>query len=95
MGLSLLHSFGLDQDRLSSIAVLDKDGHLHTKSCAVVEILSRMHAPYPIAGVLLKAVPRPIRDAAYCWVSRNRHAFGAEPDSCRIPEEDEASRFVI
>lgn len=95
MGLSLLHSFGQDQERLSSIAVLDKDGHLYTRSAAVVEIMARMNMPYPALSAALKAVPEPVRDMMYAWVSRRRHAFGTENLSCRIPEEDEVSRFLL
>lgn len=95
MGLSLLHSFGLDQDRLSSIAVLDKTGHLYTRSAAVVEIMSRMDLPYSALAVLVKAVPEPLRDSVYSWVSRRRHAFGTESLTCRIPEDDEVSRFLL
>lgn len=95
MGLSLLHSFGQDQERLSSIAVLDKHGHLYTRSCAIVHIMARMDMPFPAAATALKAVPRPIRDAAYGFVSRRRHMFGTESMSCRIPEEDEVERFLL
>lgn len=95
MGQSLLHSFGQDQESLSSIAVLDKDGHLFTRSCALVNIMSRMDMPFAAAAVLLKAVPGPIRDAAYGFVSRRRHMFGTENLSCRIPEEDEVERFLL
>lgn len=95
MGLSLLHSFGQDQERLSSIAVLDKDGHLYTRSSAVVEIMARMDTPYALLSVMLKAVPAPVRDAMYSWVSRRRHAFGTENLLCRIPEDDEVSRFLL
>lgn len=95
MGLSLLHSFGQDQERLSSIAVLNKDGHLFTRSSALVEIMSRMHAPYPVLSAVFNAVPESVRDEMYAWVSRRRHAFGTENLSCRIPEEDEVSRFLL
>lgn len=95
MGLSLLHSFGQDQERLSSIAVLDKHGHLYTRSCAIVHIMARMDMPFPAAAAVLKAVPRPLRDAAYGFVSRRRHIFGTESLSCRIPEDDEVERFLL
>lgn len=95
MGLSLLHSFGQDVERLSSIAVLDKAGHLHTKSDAVIAILLRMQMPYPILGVLLGALPIPLRDSMYSWVSVRRHVFGTETQLCRIPEDDEVGRFLM
>lgn len=95
MGVSLLHSFGQDQESLSSIAVLDKDGHLHTRSDALVHIMARMDMPYPLAATVLKTVPVPLRDAAYGFVSRRRHIFGTESLSCRIPEEDEVERFLL
>lgn len=95
IGLSLLHSFGQDQERLSSIAVLDKHGHLYTRSCAIVHIMARMDMPFSAAAAVLKAVPRPVRDAAYGFVSRRRHMFGTESLACRIPEDDEVERFLL
>lgn len=95
MGLSLLHSFGQDVERLSSIALLDKNGHLHTRSDAVIEIISRMQLPYPVVGMLLHAIPVSVRDAMYSWVSRRRHIFGTETQLCRIPEDDEVGRFLL
>lgn len=95
MGSSLLHSFGQDQERLSSIAVLDKDGHLYTRSSAVAEILAQMDMPYPVLSVVFKSFPEPVRDALYSFVSRKRHMFGTENLTCRIPEEDEVSRFLL
>lgn len=94
MGHSLLSSFGQDQERLSSIALLDKTGHLFTHSDAIVAILSRMQMPYPLVGLALSCVPRPIRDSAYGWVSQHRRDF-AQDLTCRIPEDDELSRFVM
>jgi predicted DCC family thiol-disulfide oxidoreductase YuxK len=50
IGLKLLKAFELEPETLSSIAVLQQNGRLLTRSDAVLEIASRMHEPYPLAA---------------------------------------------
>lgn len=74
---------------------MDKSGHLFTHSDAVIQILLRMDAPYSALGYLLACVPLNIRDTVYAWVSDHRHEFLPENVVCRIPEDDEVSRFIM
>ena len=43
---------------------------------------------------LAVAIPRPVRDALYDWVARNRAAWFGRRESCRLPTEEERSRFL-
>lgn len=64
-------------------AVLLEQGRVFTGSTAALRILGRLGGMYWLAyGLIL--VPRPIRDAVYDWVSRNRHRwFGGR--RCPVP----------
>ncbi|CAN0042808.1 unnamed protein product, partial [Phaeothamnion confervicola] len=95
IGLSLLGACGLDPDRLSSIALMESNGKLHTRSDAVLQIARRMDFPFPLLAAAAAVVPLPLREAVYGWISENRHTLVAPTDECRIPEEDQMERFLV
>ena len=39
-------------------------------------------------------VPRPIRDAVYRWIARNRYQWFGKRDTCRLPTLEERERFL-
>ena len=56
-----------------SIVLLDSDG-VHVRSAAALRIVRGLRSPYALLwlGIVL---PRPIRDAVYDLVARNRHRW--------------------
>ncbi len=74
-----------------SIVLLDSDG-VHTRSAAALRIARGLASPYSLlaAGFL---VPRPIRDAVYNLVARNRYRWFGRQDTCMTPTPDVAERF--
>jgi len=42
----------------------------------------------------LRVVPRPIRDGFYDWVARRRTRWFGKLDSCRLPDDRDAERFL-
>jgi predicted DCC family thiol-disulfide oxidoreductase YuxK len=42
----------------------------------------------------LRWIPRPIRDAVYFWVVRNRYRWFGRYDSCVIPRPEDRERFL-
>jgi predicted DCC family thiol-disulfide oxidoreductase YuxK len=82
-GTALLHAHGL-HGRIDTVVLLE-DGQAWLKSDAVWRILA--HLPkYRWAALLLRAVPRPLRNAGYSLVARYRHriAGGAQ---CSLPAD--------
>jgi predicted DCC family thiol-disulfide oxidoreductase YuxK len=49
--------------------------------------------PWKTLGALL-LVPRPVRDAVYALVARNRYRLMGRRDVCRIPEPSWRARFL-
>jgi predicted DCC family thiol-disulfide oxidoreductase YuxK len=43
---------------------------------------------------VLRLVPRPVRDAVYGWVARNRFAWFGRKETCRLPTPSERARFL-
>lgn len=67
----------------SSVVVIDS-GREYTQSEAVLHLLGFLRAPWPALRVL-RVVPRPVRDAVYRVVSRNRYRwFGRAQYACAL-----------
>jgi predicted DCC family thiol-disulfide oxidoreductase YuxK len=39
-------------------------------------------------------LPRPLRDAFYDWIARNRYRWFGQRDTCRIPTPELRARFL-
>lgn len=57
---------------------------VHFRSGAVLRIALRLKFPYPLLAAGLLA-PRPLRDAAYDWVARNRYRWFGRDATCPLP----------
>jgi predicted DCC family thiol-disulfide oxidoreductase YuxK len=52
----------------------------------------------PLGGIWtivswLRLIPRPVRDAVYDWVARNRYEWFGKFEECRIPSPETRARF--
>jgi predicted DCC family thiol-disulfide oxidoreductase YuxK len=75
-----------------SIYVLDETG-LYSQSGAVLQILKQLGGVWAflsIGGV----IPVALRDSMYRVVARNRYRILGKRESCRVPSEQERSRFL-
>lgn len=88
----LLARCGLPAEHPGSI-VLVEDGRCYRRSTAALRIARRLTFPWPLLYALL-LVPRPLRDAVYDWVARNRYGWFGKRDRCRTPTPDLRSRFL-
>ncbi|MEZ4700339.1 MAG: DCC1-like thiol-disulfide oxidoreductase family protein [Rhodothermales bacterium] len=83
---------GRESGTLDSI-VLVENGRCYSRSTAALRIARRMPALWPMLYAAI-VIPRPIRDAVYDWIARNRYRWFGRTESCRIPTPDLRSRFV-
>lgn len=65
--------------------VLVKGRRVHFRSGAVLRIATGLGFPWPLLAAGLLA-PRPLRDAAYDWVARNRYRWFGGNAPCPLPE---------
>lgn len=91
-GRGLLHAHGLPADALESV-VLVEDGRAWTRSDAALRIARGLSGGWRAAGVL-RVVPRPLRDAVYGLVARNRYRWFGKRESCMIPTPEWRARFL-
>lgn len=80
------------QGRPDSIVLVDQDG-VHFRSDAAIRIAKGLGPPWSVLGLLV-VVPRPIRDATYDFVARNRYKWFGRQDSCSLPAPELADRFL-
>jgi predicted DCC family thiol-disulfide oxidoreductase YuxK len=73
--------------------LLEEDGAVYERSTAALRIIARLGGIWKVAA-LLRLVPRPIRDAVYDWVARNRYAWFGKRDTCRLPTHEERAAFL-
>lgn len=91
-GRPLLAGTGIDPDDSRTVVLLDDDG-LHVRSEAALRIATHLRAPWRWARVL-RVVPRPLRDAAYDVVARNRFRWFGRRDACELPAPEIRARFL-
>lgn len=93
-GRALLRSHGYPLTDFATMLVIDGAKVLE-RSTAVLRLAAELEAPWPVLARIVRLVPRPLRDAVYDVVARNRfRLFGRNP-ACLVPTADIAARFVF
>jgi len=73
--------------------VLEQPRRFCVRSDAVLAILTGLGGLWSLT-VLLRAVPRRLRDAVYDHVARTRMERYGRREACRVPTPDERERFL-
>jgi predicted DCC family thiol-disulfide oxidoreductase YuxK len=92
LGQKLMTEHGLDPEALSSF-VLIQNGIAHTESSAALHVARQLTWPWSWAYILI-VLPKPLRDAVYRFISRNRYRWFGQADSCLMPTPELRARFV-
>ena len=90
-GARLAKALGIDPKDPDTNAVLH-GGVAYTKSDAALTVLSLLPG-LSFARVFL-AVPRPLRDAVYNLVARNRYRIFGRFDACIVPDASMRARVI-
>ncbi|MCB0531019.1 MAG: thiol-disulfide oxidoreductase DCC family protein [Lewinellaceae bacterium] len=91
-GQQQLARFNLDGENFDTV-VLVVGSRVYTRSGAALEILRRLGIPWSIFSVLIW-IPRPIRDAVYNWIARNRYRWFGQKQECWLPRPEWSERFL-
>ncbi|HXW60394.1 MAG TPA: DCC1-like thiol-disulfide oxidoreductase family protein [Myxococcota bacterium] len=79
-------------DHINTVVLMDEKG-LHTESDAIIRVFSKLGGIYRLV-LLLKILPKPLRDRVYSYVSHNRYRWFGKRDQCRLPSPNENSRIL-
>ena len=90
-GARLAQAFGINPEDPDTNAVIH-GGEVFFKSDAALTVLSNL----PGWGWVrvLRAVPKPLRDAAYGLVARNRYRIFGKYESCFVPDAEMRARVM-
>lgn len=83
-GAELCHRFGVDAVDPETMILIDGD-RATQMSEAVLGICRRLGWPWRIFGIF-RIVPRPLRDAVYRRVARNRYRLFGRRETCWVPD---------
>jgi predicted DCC family thiol-disulfide oxidoreductase YuxK len=73
--------------------ILAVGNDIFSRSDVALEIVRRLGFPWSLLYVF-KWVPRPIRDAVYNWVARNRYRWFGRREECMLPRPEWRERFL-
>ena len=90
-GTRLAQAFGIDPADPDTNAVIH-GGVAYFKSDAALTVLS--HLPGWRSVNVLFAVSKPLRDAVYNLIARNRYRIFGKYDQCFVPDEDMCGRVL-
>lgn len=91
-GQALLRRFGLSDKNFDTVVLVDGE-RIFTRSDAPLEIVRRLGGVWALLFAF-KIVPRPIRNAVYAWVARNRYRWFGRREECMLPRPEWKDRFV-
>ena len=79
-----------------SIVIATANGEVLTRSAAMLHAGERLGGLWWLLAKLARCVPRPLRDAVYDWIARNRRRFFPRPESaCPILPPELRARFDL
>lgn len=92
LGSALYVHYGLDPRDYESM-ILIADGVPALKSEAIIRIARGLGTPWSLA-VVLRVLPRALRDWLYDVLARNRFRIFGRRDMCYLPDPRDADRFL-
>lgn len=92
-GRALLAGHRLADAQAPDSVVLLEGGRASTGSTAALRIARRLDGAWPLLYALV-AVPRPLRDALYRFVARNRYRWFGRQAACMPPTPELRARFL-
>ena len=93
VGKQLLAERGINTRELDSIIVIEPGVAYYSKSDAALEIAKNFGGLWSLFAVF-KWIPKPIRDAIYDFVAKNRYRWFGEKEQCMIPTPELKAKFL-
>ena len=94
---NLLRDHGLDPNDLDTVYVVKDYGQpeqtLLARSDAILYLLNQLGGVWKLSGVG-RVLPKPIRDAVYKVVARNRYRVFGKYESCMLPDPKHRAKFL-
>ncbi|UUI52024.1 thiol-disulfide oxidoreductase DCC family protein [Bacillus velezensis] len=88
----LLASEGLPTEQFDSMIFIE-NGRIYKKSAAVLKVSRHLRGAWRLSAVFF-AVPRPLRDRAYSFITRRRYKWFGKREACMLPSPEIKNRFL-
>lgn len=92
-GATLANVHGMKPADLNETYLVIEGGRGLTHSDAGLAIVRHLHMPWRALGVL-RILPKPLRDAVYRLVARNRYRWFGYRAQCFVPPSGQSHRFI-
>ena len=89
---NLLKERGEPVPNIESVILVSPDG-VYYRSDASLRIAQNLSGIWPLLSVF-RIVPRPLRDAIYNYIGRNRYRWFGKQESCMIPTPELIALFL-
>ncbi|HAT86402.1 MAG TPA: thiol-disulfide oxidoreductase [Rhizobiales bacterium] len=93
VGQQLASDFGYAPEDLDLTYLVICNGEAFAKSDATFVLLGELKAPWSWLRIL-RIIPRPVRDAFYDLIARNRLQWFGRKTDCLIPTPEQRTRFL-
>jgi predicted DCC family thiol-disulfide oxidoreductase YuxK len=98
VGGEIFHRHSLDKEQVNSAVLVTgfatPQELLAVRSDAILGALRELGGGWAVLASIARVVPRPLRDAAYRWLARNRIRLFGKANTCSIPTAAERARFL-
>lgn len=91
-GQKLQADLGMDPQALDSVVLVEGD-RWYKESDAALRIARNLPGPWKLLAAF-RIVPRPLRDAVYRLIARNRYRWFGKAETCWLPTPELRSRFL-
>lgn len=91
-GKELLKQYNIDASKIDSLVLIDNN-KAYIKSSAAIRLSKYLKGLYPLAQVFL-IIPPFVRNVVYDYIARNRYKWFGKTESCMIPDQSIANRFL-
>jgi len=92
LGQQILQNHGLATEHFDTV-VLSEGDRIFLRADAPLEIVRRLGGFWKLF-YLFKLLPRPLRDALYNFVARNRYRWFGRQAECMLPRPEWKGRFL-
>lgn len=91
-GQQILEHFNLPKEEIFSVILVENE-NVYVRSSAALRMYKNMGGIMSLMYFFI-IVPRPIRDAVYNFIAKNRYKWFGEKESCMIPTPELKARFL-
>jgi predicted DCC family thiol-disulfide oxidoreductase YuxK len=92
IGIEILNHYSINPKEIDSLVLIEKN-KAYTKSSAALRLGKYLKGFYSL-GYIFIIVPSFIRNWVYDYIAKNRYKWYGKQDSCIVPDENLAKRFL-